>query len=211
MGADPAAVTDGGYEIVCNRCGAAVPSSVETCPECATVLLGQAPPPPIAMPTSVRLDAASGALDSSLTLSRPPLGGGASYGLRSRRPRELSFAGFWIRLVAWFIDWVVSAIAVAVASRILGPIGALLLLPLVLLYFPVMESSESQATLGKRICGLVVTDTRGERIFFGQAVLRYLAKVLSTIVFGIGFLMIAFHPRKRGLHDIIAGTLVLHR
>ena len=33
----------------------------------------------------------------------------------------------------------------------------------------------------------------------------------SSAVLGIGFLMIAFHPRKRGLHVIIAGTLVVHR
>ena len=80
-----------------------------------------------------------------------------------------------------------------------------------LLYFPVMESSGRQATFGKQICGLAVTDTHGRRISFGRAVGRYLAKILSALLLCIGFLMVAFTHRKRGLHDVIAGTLVVRR
>jgi len=32
---------------------------------------------------------------------------------------------------------------------------------------------------------------------------------VSSIILFIGFLMIAFTDRKRGLHDIMAGTLVV--
>ena len=124
---------------------------------------------------------------------------------------NVEFAGFWIRVVAWLVDYLIGGIVVAVARVGLGPIGLLLLLPFQLLYGPIMESSAWQGTVGKRLCGLAVTDRHDERITFGRAVVRLLAKVLSLIVLGIGFLMIAFHPRKRGLHDIIAGTLVVHR
>jgi uncharacterized RDD family membrane protein YckC len=38
---------------------------------------------------------------------------------------------------------------------------------------------------------------------------RYFAKFISALILGIGFLMVAFTERKRGLHDMIAGTLVV--
>jgi uncharacterized RDD family membrane protein YckC len=38
---------------------------------------------------------------------------------------------------------------------------------------------------------------------------RYFAKILSAIILCIGFIMVAFTDKKRGLHDIIAGTLVI--
>lgn len=72
-----------------------------------------------------------------------------------------------------------------------------------------MESSAKQATLGKMALGIVVTDLEGARIGFGRATGRYFAKILSGLILGIGFLMAAFTERKQGLHDIIAGTLVV--
>jgi uncharacterized RDD family membrane protein YckC len=38
---------------------------------------------------------------------------------------------------------------------------------------------------------------------------RYFAKIISAIILGVGFLMIAFTDKKRGLHDMIASTLVI--
>ena len=38
---------------------------------------------------------------------------------------------------------------------------------------------------------------------------RYFAKILSGILFGIGYIMVGFTERKRGLHDMIANTLVI--
>ncbi len=108
-------------------------------------------------------------------------------------------------------DWIVTGIPVAVVRAIAGPVAALPVVAALLLYFPLFESSARQGTFGKQICGLAVTDTRGQRISFGRALGRYFAKFLSALVLGIGFLMVAFTPRKRGLHDLIAGTLVVRR
>jgi uncharacterized RDD family membrane protein YckC len=72
-----------------------------------------------------------------------------------------------------------------------------------------MESSGSQGTVGKIMCGLRVTDTQGQRISFGRATGRYLAKILSALTLFIGYLMVAWTRQKRGLHDFIAGTLVV--
>ena len=78
-------------------------------------------------------------------------------------------------------------------------------------YFAVMESSAMQATLGKMTFGMRVTDLDGNRISFARATGRFFGKYLSSLIFGIGYLMVAFTARKRGLHDMLAGTLVLHQ
>ena len=76
------------------------------------------------------------------------------------------------------------------------------------LYFAVLESSSWQGTPGKKAFGMGVTDLDGNRISFGRATGRYFAKIISGIILGIGFLMVAFTERKQGLHDMLAGTLV---
>ena len=78
------------------------------------------------------------------------------------------------------------------------------------LYFAICESSVWQATVGKLALGIRVTDMHGRRISFPRALGRYPAKYLSTLIFCIGFLMVAWTRRKQGLHDLIASTLVLN-
>jgi uncharacterized RDD family membrane protein YckC len=51
--------------------------------------------------------------------------------------------------------------------------------------------------------------TPGARLSFLRATGRHFAKYISAIIAGIGFLMVAFTKRKRGLHDMIAGTMVI--
>ena len=77
------------------------------------------------------------------------------------------------------------------------------------LYFALMESSTKQATVGKMVLGIVVTDLDGNRISFIKATGRHFGKILSVLTLGIGFLMIAFTEKRQGLHDRLAGTLVL--
>lgn len=77
------------------------------------------------------------------------------------------------------------------------------------LYYALCESSSWQGTVGKKVCGLRVTDMNGSQINFGKATGRHFGKILSGLILGIGFIMIAFTEQKQGLHDIMAGTLVL--
>ena len=80
------------------------------------------------------------------------------------------------------------------------------------LYFAGMESSPRQATFGKSIMSLRVTNTDGQRISFGHATGRFFAKIVSGMVpLAIGYIMAAFTARKQALHDLIAGTLVLRK
>jgi len=79
------------------------------------------------------------------------------------------------------------------------------------LYFALQESSPAQATIGKRLFGLVVTDQDGHRIGFLRAAARNLGKYLSGALLFLGFLMAAFTQRGQSLHDLIAQCLVVRR
>ncbi len=79
------------------------------------------------------------------------------------------------------------------------------------LYYSLLESSAWQATLGKKALGLEVTDLDGNRISFGRATGRFFAKIISSIILGIGYLMAGFTEKKQALHDILAGTLVIRK
>jgi len=91
----------------------------------------------------------------------------------------------------------------------IGP-AALAQLVLGWLYFALCESSAWQATAGKLALGIRVTDLDGRRIGFAKASARYFAKLLSAFILFVGFLMVAWTRRKQGLHDMLAGTLVLN-
>lgn len=79
------------------------------------------------------------------------------------------------------------------------------------LYYSLMESSKRQATLGKMAVSIKVTDMKGQRISFVNATGRYFGKILSGLMFGVGYLMIIFTKNKQGLHDILANTLVVRQ
>ena len=80
-----------------------------------------------------------------------------------------------------------------------------------LFYFSILECSIIQSTLGKRVFGLEVTDLAGERVSFVKAIVRQFAKIISVVIFLIGFLMVLWDEKKQGLHDKLAKTLVIRR
>jgi uncharacterized RDD family membrane protein YckC len=77
------------------------------------------------------------------------------------------------------------------------------------IYYAGFESSRSQATPGKLLMHIVVTDMNGNKPTFARVTLRHFAKFLSTLIIFIGFLMIGLTKKRQGLHDTIAGCLVL--
>ena len=130
-----------------------------------------------------------------------------------------TYAGFWRRFAAWILDGLLLSLvtlpftlqfdggtaAEAARSSAAGTISTVV----GWLYFALMESSAKQATVGKMALGIIVTDLEGRRLGFGRATGRYFAKILSALILGIGFLMVAFTERKQGLHDMVASTLVV--
>ena len=78
------------------------------------------------------------------------------------------------------------------------------------LYFAMMESSQRQATFGKAMLNLRVSDVNGNRLSFGHASGRYFSKIITGLVpFGIGYIMAGFTQKKQALHDFIASTVVI--
>jgi uncharacterized RDD family membrane protein YckC len=136
------------------------------------------------------------------------------------------YAGFWVRLAAKIIDWLV-----------LGMLGLLLyLVPMAiwevtdenrfLLMIAQMAANFAQfgiglayttfflgrygATPGKAVLGLRVVTANFERVTYLRAFARYWAEILSGLVLYIGYIVAAFDEEKRALHDHICGTRVVH-
>lgn len=80
---------------------------------------------------------------------------------------------------------------------------------LTIFYFASFESSRFQATPGKIVIGIRVTDQLGQRISFWRAVGRYLAKTISGMTLLIGYIMAGVTPKQQALHDELADTLVI--
>lgn len=138
----------------------------------------------------------------------------------------LRYAGFGARVCAAVIDFVILQVislvidglfAGAVLSNMnTGTILAATFGPLVfgsvvgLIYSVWLESSTWQATPGKALLGLKVVDVNGERITFRKSSMRNLAKSLSMLTLGIGYLMPLWNKRRQTLHDTATGCLVVY-
>jgi uncharacterized RDD family membrane protein YckC len=150
---------------------------------------------------------------------------------------EVVHVGFWKRAAALFIDSMVVGFAyyiVMFAAMLVVGVGAFTMvgsnpdaggaaligmMGLIYLLYPVVsaayyagfESSSKQATLGKMAVGIKVVDRDGRRLSLMHALGRWLSVALNYLTLYIGYLMAAFTDRKRGLHDMVAGTLVVDR
>jgi uncharacterized RDD family membrane protein YckC len=123
-------------------------------------------------------------------------------------PGDAIHAGFWRRCAAYLIDNLILFIPSMIV--LLVPIlGYLVYWGGRWAYFAMMESSPSQATLGKRAMGLIATDGKGQRLSLGQASGRYFAGAISTITLDIGYALAGWTTRKQALHDLIADTCVV--
>ena len=119
------------------------------------------------------------------------------------------YAGFWIRFVAWLIDGIILIIPnIMIGLVVESPASILLQFAIGIVYTVGFWTAEG-ATPGKMAMGLRITTAEGEPVDFGKAILRYIGYFVSGITLGIGYLMIAFTREKRGLHDYIAGTMVV--
>ena len=136
------------------------------------------------------------------------------------------YAGFGKRFAALVIDTIVMMIVGFIIAFMIGlamvaggtddpevleAMGNVVSILVNWIYFATMESSPLQATLGKLALGIKVTDLEGRRAGFGRATGRYFAKIISALILMIGFIMAAFTEKRQGLHDMIAGCLVVNK
>ena len=154
---------------------------------------------------------------------------------------RVEYGGFWLRFLAYLIDGAVitiGAFVIAIPLVFLTGLGTLLSqihpedglndagfwlimrvfflfatfsLAVTWLYHALMESSEWQATVGKKALDLVVTDMAGRRVSFWRATGRHFAKIVSNMIYPFGHIMAGFATQKQALHDMIAGCLILRR
>jgi uncharacterized RDD family membrane protein YckC len=175
--------------VYCTKCGGVVTDGATFCTTCGQAVPGGA----VARPQSVGEAATYGAVP----------------GVR--------YSGFWLRFFAYLIDgfimsagifviFIPLAAALGLSSALSGmrfdrgmePAQITMLVGWVFvlvgvsvlitwLYHALMESSRWQATVGKRVLGLIVTDMAGQPISFGRASGRHFAKFISNLIpFAIG-------------------------
>jgi uncharacterized RDD family membrane protein YckC len=214
----------------CNKCGAQNAAGAQFCSRCGT----PTGPTPGAVPTAVASQPSPSAPNFAPP-SVPPSNPAPAYSASATSHQAVApvagvgYGGFWIRVVAAIIDAIILRVVVAPVGMIFGGLGmagmmsgiphaglgilggGITIILLVFghwLYEAFMESSSYQATLGKMIFGMKVTDLYGNRISFERATGRHFAKWLSAMILGIGYIMVGLTDRKQGLHDLLAGTLV---
>jgi uncharacterized RDD family membrane protein YckC len=138
--------------------------------------------------------------------------------------KTLEYVGFWSRCIAGILDSILIF---------------MLFVPIILLFFNVSSlfggdafvgSSDIatgwlipfgiiflcwsfwQATPGKLAMGARIVDAKtGNAPGTLQFILRYVAYFIAAIPLGMGFIWIAFDRKKRGWHDLIAGTVVVRK
>ncbi len=80
------------------------------------------------------------------------------------------------------------------------------------LYYALLESSEWQATAGKKVLGLAVTDLAGARVSFARASGRHFAKIITSLIpLGIGYILAGVTEKKQAIHDMLASCLVVRK
>jgi len=149
-------------------------------------------------------------------------------------PTENNLAGFWWRVLAYFIDYIILIILIIMLGSVLGVIMGLagfayminslsdessasqLILNLVgivanIVYHSIFEATPMRGSIGKVILKLAVVDADGQRESFGKALSRNAGKILSSLVLGIGFLCVLWDDHKQAWHDQLARTYVIRR
>ncbi|HEV3220649.1 MAG TPA: RDD family protein [Candidatus Acidoferrales bacterium] len=208
----------GGMPMYCSVCGSQVQDNDRFCPKCGRAMASATPAAYAAQPGTsgvpgrrihyggfwIRFVAA---FIDGMVLSIPTyvfylvvlamFGGAAAFHLRS--------------LASENQDQLAQNLP-AIMAGLLGLIALMTILSLALnwLYYALMESSPRQATLGKSVLNLKVTDLNGNRISFGRATGRYFGKIVSGMAFAIGYIIAGFTEKKQALHDFMAGTVVIH-
>lgn len=174
-------------------------------------------------------------MDTNIGTNVNSVATGATSNVSSNTLSVIKYAGFWRRFVGWLIDiliivivsyWVlkvinlvfptsVSASSEFSSSSILSSllfvvmVEALVNFIIVVLYYTLFEASSMQATVGKYVVGIKITDLGGSKISYGRAFVRRIYSLVSIITLAIGYIVAGFTSRKQTFHDMLAKTVVV--
>lgn len=138
------------------------------------------------------------------------------------KPVSIRYAGFWMRFWAYLLDLIVVG---SIERLIINPLFRFLEIPLVefnmfapisvastivfYLYFVFMTKYFNQ-TLGKMVFGIKVIDLKNDHLSWGTILFReWIGRFISATVV-VGYIIVAFLPKKQGLHDLFTDTSVIH-
>ena len=142
------------------------------------------------------------------------------------RAGAMVYGGFWIRVGAKVIDWIILSVAngfIVFAARFIIAVAAdsrpgyefVSIIIFWIVSFALNISyvtyflGKFSATPGKMACGLKVVRPDGEKISYARACGRFFAEMISGMILYIGYIMVAFDGEKRALHDYICDTRVI--
>ncbi|MCM3587886.1 RDD family protein [Mesobacillus maritimus] len=135
---------------------------------------------------------------------------------------SVRFAGFWMRFWAYLLDLLVigsfnrliiypvfRALDLSIVEQnMFTPIAIATALTFYL-YFVLMTKFLGQ-TLGKMVFGIKVVNLKGETLSWGTILFReWIGRFISSTIL-ITYIIVAFLPKKQGLHDLFADTSVVH-
>lgn len=136
---------------------------------------------------------------------------------------KVQYAGFWIRLAAFTIDFlvligisIIVAIFFALYAKNAGvekktaeTISATAGFLINWVYY-VFMTAKFGATVGKKFFGIRVVTKNGKFLDLGLVIIREVAgKFISATFFGLGYLWISLDKKKQGLHDKLSSTVVV--
>lgn len=170
------------------------------------------------------IDAAFAAAHASPDIGAPVFSAGGN---------STKYAGFWIRLIALMVDAMVISIpliflkfalfvggmsSVSAASGSMSSqdaamslVASLISILVTFTYF-ILFTYYKGATPGKMLVGIQVRNEDLSRMSLGRVILREtVGRIVAQLPLDIGYIMVAFTDRKRGLHDMIAGSIVVYK
>lgn len=120
------------------------------------------------------------------------------------------YATFWERLLAQNIDLTILLGLFYLYSLVpTTTYDAIAFVIITILYQSLFELSPWKATPGKKWTQLQVVQVESKLPYVLAVFSRSLGKFISLLALFAGFAMISHNTRKQGLHDYIAGTVVL--
>ena len=132
----------------------------------------------------------------------------------------MEYAGRLHRFLAFLVD----AIVISIIILVLGAVGVIdpldneagastqVVEAVIAFGYYILLTAAFGATLGKMALGIKVVDESGQKAGFFKVLIREtIGKVVSGLIFLLGYIWVLFDGRRQGWHDKIAATFVVRR
>ena len=125
-------------------------------------------------------------------------------------PSRLARAGWWRRFGAWLLDGIVVGLITGILSGVLHGVGSSVGVLVSIAYFVFFEGGSQGAGVGKQAMGIRVVDARTNApIGYRRAFVRWVGRILSALVFMLGYFWMLWDADSQCWHDKLAGDVVV--